>query len=163
MQPDQTPIGLFLAHAAKSVRTAFGDALAEAGGSLPVWVILLSLIQDDHRTQAELAASIGIQGPTLTHHLNAMEQDKLLTRTRHPDNRRIHQVTLTAKGRKRFSKLREVAVAFDRRLRAGFSQEELNLLRTLLHRLAANVDPSLSDSRNDPKKTFPNCGLQERS
>ena len=42
-RPARLPIGLHLAQVAKVVSRAFDDALAEAGGSLPVWLVLISL------------------------------------------------------------------------------------------------------------------------
>ena len=42
-RPARLPIGLHLAQVAKVVSRAFDDALAGAGGSLPVWLVLISL------------------------------------------------------------------------------------------------------------------------
>ena len=41
---------------------------------MPAWLILLSLKAGRPETQRELAAAVGIQGATLTHHLDAMER-----------------------------------------------------------------------------------------
>src|SRR5271170_6107737 len=53
--PARLPVGRQLAFAAKSVTRAFDDALAEAGGSLPVWLVLISLKSRPLRNQVELA------------------------------------------------------------------------------------------------------------
>jgi DNA-binding HxlR family transcriptional regulator len=74
---------------------AFDATLAAAGGSQPVWLILVSLKTRQLVNQRELAQAVGIQGATLTHHLNATEADGLPTRQRDPANRRVHQVHLT--------------------------------------------------------------------
>ena len=50
-----------------------------------------------------------------------MESAGLLTRRRDPRNRRLHLVELTPEGEALFSRLREVAFAFDQRLRAGLT------------------------------------------
>lgn len=139
MQPLDPPIGLVLAKTAKGCGRAFDDALAAAGGTTPVWMILLALVQGEHRTQADLASAVGVQGPTLTHHLNNMEKDGLIARARLPENRRVHQVSLTAEGRAAFERLRQAAMAHDARVRQGFTPEELTQLRGLLLRLAGNV------------------------
>ena len=139
MKPGQTPIGLLLARTAKAVGRAFDDALIAAGGSMPVWLILLALIRGRHRTQADLAGVVGVQGPTLTHHLNGMEKDGLLTRTRLPENRRVHAVALTPAGLAMFHRLRHAAMAFDSRLRREFTQDEVETLRRLLEKMAASV------------------------
>jgi MarR family transcriptional regulator, transcriptional regulator for hemolysin len=137
--PERAPIGLHLTRVAKAVGRAFDDALAEAGGSLPAWLVLLSLKSRRAASQRELAAAVGIQGATLTHHLNAMESAGLVTRRRDPGNRRLHIVELTAAGEALFARLRAAAVTFDKRLRAGLSQRDLDQIEELLSRLRDNV------------------------
>lgn len=142
----RAPIGLYLARTSKAISQAFDAALAEAGGSLPVWLILLSLKTARAGNQSELAEAIGIQDATLTHHLNAMERNGLVTRRRDPDNRRIHRVELTAAGEATFQRLRGAAVAFDRRLRSGIADREITRLEGLLDRLRTNVDGMPADA-----------------
>ena len=43
MRPPGPPIGLQLDQAARLLSRAFDDAFADAGGSLPVWLVLLNL------------------------------------------------------------------------------------------------------------------------
>jgi MarR family transcriptional regulator for hemolysin len=138
-EPFPVPIGLRLNQAARAVGRAFDDALAEAGGSLPVWLILLNLKIRRPGTQRELADAVGIREATLTHHLNAMDADGLVTRTRDAANRRVHIVTLTEKGDQLFLALRATAMAFDAKLRTGLADSDLATLETLLTRLSANV------------------------
>ena len=68
-----------------------------------------------------------------------MESAGLVTRRRDPANRRLHLVELTPAGDALFLRLRDAAVAFDRRLRAGLSDGEVSQLATLLTRLRDNV------------------------
>ena len=139
MRPARTPIGLELARAARTVSRAFDDALAEAGGSLPVWLVLLNLKTRKLSSQRDLAGAVGVREATLTHHLNAMDTQGLVTRTRDPANRRVHVVELTPAGEAAFIRLAEAATAFDRRLRDGLSDADLDGLAAVLGRLAANV------------------------
>ena len=140
MKPPTTePIGLEIARTAKLLSRAFDDALVEAGASLPVWLILVSLKAKRHGMQRELAGAVGIEGPTLTHHLNRMEADGLVTRQRDPANRRIHRVELTDEGDALFQRLRGSVATFDRRLRSGFAAGEITACSTVLSRLRANV------------------------
>jgi MarR family transcriptional regulator, transcriptional regulator for hemolysin len=137
--PFPLPIGLRLAQASRTVERAFDAALAEADGSLPVWLILLNLKLRRPANQRELAEAVGITGATLTHHLNAMDARGLVDRTRGNANRRVQIVTLTEAGEAAFLRLRDAAVAFDTRLRAGFTEAGLASLNAQLHQLAANV------------------------
>ena len=82
---------------------------------------------------------VGVRGATLTHHLNAMETSGLVTRRRHPDNRRIHVVEMTDAGSDMFLRLREVAVAFDRTLHAGVDSGDLEVFGRVLRQLYGNV------------------------
>ena len=138
-RPAQQPLGLHLTRVSRIVSRAFNDVLAEAGGSLPVWLVLISLKSGQRASQRELAEAVGVQGATLTHHLNAMESAGLVTRRRDPANRRLHLVELTPDGDELFFRLRGAAMAFDQRLRGGLSDIEASQLKILLTRLRNNV------------------------
>jgi MarR family transcriptional regulator for hemolysin len=138
-KPERPPVGLQLARTAKSVSRAFDDALAQADGSLPVWLVLLNIKSQRLGNQRELADEVGIKQATLTHHLNAMDAQGLVTRRRDPANRRVHLVELTEAGEAAFVRLRDAALAFNERLRRGFSDGELAGLEELLRRLERNV------------------------
>ena len=138
-RPEPVPLGLRLARAAKAVSRAFDDALAEAGGSRPTWLVLVSLKGKPVASQRELAEAIGIRGPTLTHHLDVMESAGLVTRRRDPDNRRVHLVELTDSGNALFFHLRDAVAAFDQRLRHGIPAHDIAKAEELLDRLYGNV------------------------
>ena len=138
-RPAHPPLGLHLNRVARSVSRAFDETLAEAGGSLPIWLVLISLKSRALASQRELAEAVGIQGATLTHHLDTMETAGLVTRRRDPANRRLHLVELTPAGEVLFLRLRDAATAFDRRLRAGLSEGDVGQLEALLTRLRDNV------------------------
>jgi MarR family transcriptional regulator for hemolysin len=55
MRPASPPIGLQLARAARLISRAFDDALSEADGSMPVWLVLLNLKIRPTANQRELA------------------------------------------------------------------------------------------------------------
>ncbi len=137
--PFSLPIGLRLGQTARIVGRAFDDALEEAGGTLPTWLILLNLKVRRPANQRELAEAVGIREATLTHHLNAMDATGLITRTRDSANRRIHVVELTEAGEAAFGRLQQAAIAFDARLRAGLAEADLDRLSHLLGQLAANA------------------------
>ncbi|MEY9873031.1 MarR family transcriptional regulator for hemolysin [Streptacidiphilus sp. MAP12-33] len=138
--PLHPPTGLALGQAARVVSRAFDDALEEAGGSMPVWLILLNLKIGRPGTQRELAEAVGLREATLTHHLNALDKRGLVARHRDPENRRVHVVSLTEEGEAAFLRMRDAAMAFDARLNQGLTDVERALLTDLLRRLTANVD-----------------------
>ena len=139
MKPTRTPIGLQLANTSKAVGRAFNDRLAEAGGSVPVWLILNSLKSDERRTQLDLARAVGIEGPTLTRHLDGLEEDGTVRRVRDSSDRRAVRVELTPEGERLFETLRHAVIAFNRDLTTGLTDTELDRVRKTLARLEQNV------------------------
>jgi MarR family transcriptional regulator for hemolysin len=138
-QGRQQPLGLAVANTAKRLSRAFDDALAEAGGSRPAWLILLSLKTRAPETQRELAAAVGIEGATLTHHLDGMQRQGLVIRERLAENRRAQRVELTPKGERAFLRLRDAARRFDTRLRDGLDADDVDRMRAMLARMEENV------------------------
>ncbi|HEX6715373.1 MAG TPA: MarR family winged helix-turn-helix transcriptional regulator [Thermoleophilaceae bacterium] len=137
--PASPPIGLALARTARVVSHEFERAMAEAGGSVPAWQVLLLVRSQQWGTQSQLAQAMGVTQATLTHHLNALERDGLIERWREPGDRRSQQVKLTPEGEAAFNRLRGVAMAHDKRLRSILSDQEVGRLGALLGKLEAGV------------------------
>jgi MarR family transcriptional regulator for hemolysin len=106
-----------------------------------MWLIVTSLMSGSWPAQHGLARGLRIEGPTLTRHLDGLEQARLVTRRRAPDNRRAVQVELTDAGREKHAELLQAVIAFNRRLRSGFTEAEISEPRALLSRLEQNVRP----------------------
>jgi MarR family transcriptional regulator for hemolysin len=147
MRPARIPIGLQLTQASRTVSRAFDDALAAAGGSLPVWLVLVSLKSRSLASQRELAEVMGIREATLTHHLTSMEAAGLISRRREAANRRVQVVELTEAGEEMFGRLAGVAMSFDKKLRRGIPAADVAALEDILARLAGNVGPAAGDLR----------------
>jgi len=139
VKPSGTPVGLQLARSAKVVGRAFNEALVQVGGSVPTWLILTSLKGTEWPAQLELARALEIEGPTLTRHLDRLEQAGLVVRRRDPSNRRATRVELTEAGHAKHAELLQAVIAFNRRLRSGLTEDEIDELGRLLTRLERNV------------------------
>jgi MarR family transcriptional regulator, transcriptional regulator for hemolysin len=139
MRPNGPPLGQMLAATSKMVGGAFNDTLAEHGGSIPIWLILNALKSQPRRTQLDLARAVGIEGPTLTRHLDAIEQAGLVKRRRGAPDRRTVQVELTRAGHTLHGRLLQAVISFNRRLRTGIGSEDEETLRRLLGQLRQNV------------------------
>ena len=138
-QPGGIPIGVLLTNASRDINRAFDAALEAVGGSRSSWLVLMALKRGPLRNQRELAAMVGVEGATLSHHLNGMEAAGLVTRRRDPANRRMHLVELTPAGEDAFLRMFGTVVAFDRTLRSGIDEADLAMVEDTLHRLLANV------------------------
>jgi MarR family transcriptional regulator, transcriptional regulator for hemolysin len=137
--PRGTPIGRKLAMTAKAVGAAFNGALAVEGGSVPTWLILNALRHGRWTAQLDLARALGIESPTLTRHLDNLEQNGLVVRRQSEVDRRAVRVELTEAGEEAYQRMRAAVVAFNRRLQAGIGPDELQQLDDLLDRLGENA------------------------
>jgi MarR family transcriptional regulator for hemolysin len=151
--PPEEPIGLVVTRTAKMLSRAFDDALAAHGGNLATWLVLASLAGGVRDSQRTIAADLGIEGATLTHHLHRLEAAGLVSRRRDDRDRRTQLVELTDTGRVQFRVLLGAVQAFDSDLRTGFSDDELTSLRGLLRRLADNAvaEPPTATTEGSPR------------
>ena len=106
-----------------------------------MWLVLNALTSEPRRTQLDLARAVGIEGPTLTRHLDGFEKAGLVVRNRGGVDRRAVQVELTPEGTELHARLLDAVIGFNRRLTAGLSAGDIQTLRELLGRLKSNVEP----------------------
>ncbi len=135
MEHSEHPIGLALSQTAKAVTRGFEDCLNSAGGALSTWLILQALVAENGVLQTSLARTIGVQGSTLTHHLNGLDTAGLITRTRLITDRRSHRVDITDHGRDAYHRLRQSAVTYDAMLNAALTVDEMAIFRCLLAKM----------------------------
>jgi MarR family transcriptional regulator, transcriptional regulator for hemolysin len=145
------PIGLELSRTARVVSQAFDRAMADAGGSVPTWQVLLLIRSKQWGRQSEMAEAMGISGATLTHHLGALERKGLVRRWREDSNRRVQRVELTDAGVEMFDRLRTVAVAHDERLNSQLSAEDREVLSELLAKLRSGIGAATTGSSAAPR------------
>lgn len=147
--PQVPPIGLRLTQTARVTTAAFEQVMAAAGGSASLWQVLLLVRSRQWGNQSDMAEAMGVTSATLTHHLNAAERQGLVRRWREPDNRRVQRVELTDDGVAMFDRLRGIAVAHDERLRALFSEAELERFTEYLDRVRVELSSAGDQVRPD--------------
>ena len=134
LQAMDTSVGRQLSITAKTVRAWFDQHLAEHGSSLTTWIVLSHAIAavPPGLSQRAMADEMGIGGPALVRHIDRLEAEGLVERSRDPDDRRITRVTATAAGRRHHAELARVAADGDAEIRAVLSERETaSLLRAL--------------------------------
>ena len=102
-------------------RAARRAAWPSTAARIQQWVVLRILAEEPQVSHRELAERMYLSAPTLTHHLDRLEADGLLTRTRDTGDRRVVRVDLTPAGAERLVELEAVADATDAEVRALLS------------------------------------------
>jgi MarR family transcriptional regulator, transcriptional regulator for hemolysin len=82
---------------------------------------------------------MGIEGPTLTRHLDGMERTGLIRRAADSADRRVQRVELTPDGEAAHARMLTAVITSNKQLRTGISDAELSTLTDLPDRLVANV------------------------
>jgi MarR family transcriptional regulator for hemolysin len=139
-------VGRTLAFAHKAMRAEFDARLAEVGGSLSTWVVLRGATHVPPRSQRELAAVLGLEGPTLVRHLDRLAADGLVERRPDSHDRRVTRVVVTAKGERLLARLVSVADANEAEVREVLSAAEYRALRRALRVLHEHY-AALGDER----------------
>lgn len=132
-------VGPRLRMAAKSARMLLERHLSQAGASFGNWTVLATLEGGGPMVQRALAASLGIEGPTLTRHLDRLEELGLIRRNRTGADRRYTRVELTAAGQALGHELDTIARTANEQLLTGFTDDEITQLQSMLQRLISNA------------------------
>ncbi len=127
--------------AAKESRGFFEDELGKSGVTFATWTVLATLKLEGPMIQRSLAQYLGIEGPTLSRHLETMERRGLVARTRDGADRRTAVVALTDEGRSRYEEIESVALRSQERMLRGLSDSDVAQLSELLEKIRANVRP----------------------
>jgi MarR family transcriptional regulator, transcriptional regulator for hemolysin len=133
------PLTRLVVMTGKAIREHFEDQLVAAGASLVTWMVLNEIDRGTWNSQLGLAKQLRIEGATLTRHLDRMEREGLIVRTRDDDDRRQIRVSLTPEGRTLHRRLRTTAQAMGSRATAGITERDEATLRRVLARLRDNL------------------------
>jgi len=129
---------LYLAH--RHSHDLLDQAMRAVGGSMPQWIVLKTVGDMPDMSQRALADVLRLAGSTLTHHLDRMEADGYLARTRDAADRRVVRISLTAAGKHRRSELDGIVQARDRQINELLGERDAKQLRRLLARLRTALD-----------------------
>lgn len=136
-RPPSPPIGRSIGRAHKFVR-AWGDReLAPLGSSVTEWIVLfhIATAAPPGASQTSIARFSDMGGPALVRHIDRLESEGIVTRTRDADDRRVIRLALTAAGVDRLGEIREVMARCDARLRDVVTRDEAEVLERALDKL----------------------------
>lgn len=122
-------------------RQLLDSEFQSAGLTDATWRPLLHLhILGDGVRQKELAASIGIEGPSLVRLLDTLIAKGLIERSEDATDRRAKQLYLTPAGQLLVTRIHQTVMALETALLSPFSDNEISQLSELVLRLASTVN-----------------------
>lgn len=126
-------------------RALVDERLAHTGLTSARWATLLQLSRcKDAVSQKELAARVGIEGPTLVRLLDALEQQGLIERQPTADDRRVKLVRLTKTAKPLLNKIEHIVKEVREEVLGAVRSSDLKMciavMRTIGDRLEGTPD-----------------------
>lgn len=146
--PEARPgsLGWDLGMVAGCYQSRMESALEGAAGGLRGFQVLTTVVHSDPPNQQALGAHLGIDRTVLTYLIDALAEAGEVERIPDPADRRARKVVATDAGRARLAACEDRIAAEEAALLSGLDPKDADLLRTLLHRLAAQAHQPASGS-----------------
>ena len=132
-------VGWWVIDTANAFERECATALRPHGITLRQCQVLAALAMLGPASQAELAAQVGIEAPTLTGVLNRMERDGWIVRRASDEDRRKKLVEPLERAQPAFAKIADAARSIRARALEGISADEALVLQGLLSRIRDNL------------------------
>ena len=148
---EEEAFGPLLGGTARAWRLKLDKRLKPMGLSQAKWRTLLHLsLADQPLTQAEMAARLGIEEPSLVTLLHRLENERWVERRTSPGDRRCKTVHLCPRAERIIARISDTAAALRRELLADIAPAELQSCMRVLGQIqsrAEREDVSLTPSR----------------
>ncbi|GAA1506628.1 hypothetical protein GCM10009827_020540 [Dactylosporangium maewongense] len=147
MSTDEACSTFLVRHAWLSLRGVVAEALVEHDLSVAQFASLLLLRESPGMSVADVARKVSTARQSANEMLGGLERAGLVERRQHPTDRRSQQIMLTPLGLERLEAALPTVQAVEARLSAGFSEADLAVVSTWLHRMAgasAGVNEEIS-------------------
>jgi DNA-binding MarR family transcriptional regulator len=130
-----------LNRAGVGIGVAFSKYLRQFDITLPGYRVLASLSHRDEQAIVELAEHTSIDVSTLSRLITSLEEKGLVARRRDTADARSIKIQLLAPGAQLASQTIPLGALFERVVIAGFSAEEVKVLKQMLVRMYSNLSP----------------------
>ena len=136
-------LGHLLHGTARAWRQKLDERLKPMGLSQAKWRTLMHLsIAQEALTQAEIAARLGVEEPTVVTLLHRLEREAWITRTSSPHDRRCKMVLLGQRAQRVIAQINATADKLRHELLAGVPQADLEICMKVLARVRERAEKS---------------------
>jgi MarR family transcriptional regulator for hemolysin len=147
-QIDRTTIIFRLAHLVRRWRQVLDSEFQSVGLTDATWRPLLHLhFLGDGIRQKDLAASVGIEGPSLVRLLDTLVTKGLIERTEDCTDRRAKLLALTPQGRLAVDRIRETVMTVENKLLEPVSDDQIEQVAAFILCLETTVGDLRQRSR----------------
>ena len=137
----QDSIGFIVKSTAKAFESAFDQQLRRKANITVAQsrvIGTLALVKDG-MTQREIANTIGIEAPTIVPIIDKLEEQGTVIRRPDHNDRRNNMIFLTGKSEAKWELIIKCALELEKASHQGLSEEELEITKRTLRKIAQNV------------------------
>jgi DNA-binding MarR family transcriptional regulator len=138
----ETDLGWALGAITRFYLRSVREVVADVPGGARGYLVLAAAGQGEPRSQLALAQHLGVDRTAMTYLLDDLERAGLVERRPDPSDRRARRVALTDDGLAQLRALKGDLAHVEDDLLAPLGEEDREVLRALLRRLATNVAPA---------------------
>lgn len=132
-------IPFLLSQLGSHVAGEFQRRMGKLGIQPRTFAVLMALASEDGQSQRQLSARLDIHRNAMVSVIDALEEDGLVKRMAHPEDRRAFAITLTDQARALLPDLDLAANDLENMVAAPLSTVERKTLRELLQRIAGGA------------------------
>jgi MarR family transcriptional regulator, transcriptional regulator for hemolysin len=130
-----------LGHLARRWRQVLDQEVQSAGLTDATWRPLLHLhLLGEGTRQKDLAASLGIEGPSLVRLLDTLNAKGMLLRGEDPTDRRAKLLSLTPEGLAVVGRIRKTVQALELELMEPFNDDEISCVANFILKLERTIE-----------------------
>ena len=133
------PVSFAIFALARSHRAKAAAMLADIGLFPGQEILLMQLAEQDGKPQKSLCESIGLDHSTVAKSVARLERDGLIERRKCPEDGRVSQVHLTAKGREMMQAISRVWADLERLTVKDLTAEEQKALTSMAKKIVAST------------------------
>jgi len=137
--PQAHRLGYMLKRAQHALKMSMDELLEPIGLTVPQYNVLSAVQLQPGISNAALARGASVTAQSMQGIVANLERIGLLRRKPHPTHGRIRQSELTKKGDVVLAKAHKLFIGVAEAMTCGFKKEEIEALRSLLHRCTENM------------------------
>ncbi|HEX5170235.1 MAG TPA: MarR family transcriptional regulator [Cyclobacteriaceae bacterium] len=115
-----------------AIARMYNQQAARYGATMSTGFVLLNINSDEGTPATKIAPLMGLEARSLTRILKTLEEARMVYREADENDRRLVRIFLTAEGKKKKEKAREVVLLFNEAVRRHISLEKLNVFFEVL-------------------------------
>lgn len=128
-------MGFLLANCHQKALQLFHEKLLPHNLTPPQFAVLASLWKKDGQSQIQLGTSLEVDRTTTSGVLDHLENQGLINRRRHPEDRRVFMISLTEAGRELEHTLSRLSLEANAEVTTNLSAKEKEILLVLLKKM----------------------------